>query len=64
MGLFSDGFKELNKDMINLRDVVLLGYRYDEFDRFRKIYNDISEEKIREGRQGIEQKKYLTLLFL
>lgn len=50
-----------NKDMINLRDVVLLGYRYDEFDRFRKIYNDIIEEKIREGRQGIEQEKYLTL---
>lgn len=50
-----------NKDMIHLRDVVLLGYRYDEFDRFRKIYNDIIEEKIREGRQGIEQEKYLTL---
>lgn len=50
-----------NKDMINLRDVVLLGYQYDEFDRFRKIYNDIIEEKIREGRQGIEQEKYLTL---
>ena len=50
-----------NKDMIHLRDVVLLGYQYDEFDRFRKIYNDIIEEKIREGRQGIEQEKYLTL---
>ena len=50
-----------NKDMQDLREVILLQYQYDEFDRFRKIYNDIIEEKIREGRQGIEQERYLTL---
>ena len=50
-----------NKDMANLREMVLLPYRQDGFDRFRKIYNDIIEDKIREGRQGIEQERYLTL---
>lgn len=50
-----------NKDMGNLREEILLQYQYDEFDRFRKIYNDIIEDKIREGRQGIEQERYLTL---
>ena len=50
-----------NKDMMDLREVVLLSYQQDEFDRFRKIYNDIIENKIREGRQGIEQERYLTL---
>ena len=50
-----------NKDMADLREMVLLSYRQDGFDRFRKIYNDIIEDKIREGRQGIEQERYLTL---
>lgn len=50
-----------NKDMKELRSGILLPYLYDEFDRFRKIYNDIMEEKIREGRQGIEQERFLTL---
>lgn len=50
-----------NKDMKELRSGILLSYLYDEFDRFRKIYNDIMEEKIREGRQGIEQERFLTL---
>lgn len=51
-----------NKDMKELRSGILLPYLYDEFDRFRKIYNDIMEEKIREGRQGIEQERFLTLI--
>ena len=50
-----------NTDMRNLAAVIFLPYKYDEFDRFRKIYNDIIEEKIREGRLGIEQERYLTL---
>lgn len=50
-----------NKDMQELRNYILLQYRMDEFDRFRKIYNDIIEDKIREGRQGIEQERYLTI---
>ena len=50
-----------NKDMQNLREEILLQYQYDEFDNFRRIYNEIIEDKIREGRQGIEQERYLTL---
>jgi type IV secretory pathway VirB4 component len=50
-----------NKDMEDLRELVLLAYKKDVFDKFRKIYNDIIEDKIREGRQGIEQEKYVTL---
>lgn len=47
--------------MQNLREEILLQYQYDEFDKFRRIYNEIIEDKIREGRQGIEQDRYLTL---
>ena len=50
-----------NKNMMALREYVLLPYIGDAFDKFRKIYNDIIEEKIIEGRQGIEQERYLTL---
>lgn len=50
-----------NKNMVDLRKLVLLQYKKDGFDLFRKTYNDIIEDKIREGRQGIEQERYLTL---
>ena len=50
-----------NKNMLEPRNLVLLAYCNDGYDNFRKIYNDIIEEKIREGRQGIEQERYLTI---
>ena len=50
-----------NKDMQDLRKYILLPYLNDVFDDFRKIYNKIIEEKIKEGRQGIEQERYLTV---
>jgi type IV secretory pathway VirB4 component len=50
-----------NKNMVDLRKLVLLQYKKDGFDHFRKTYNDIIEDKIRDGRQGIEQERYLTL---
>ena len=50
-----------NRDMNQLRDYILLRLTGDEYDRFRKIYNDIIEEKIREGRQGTLQERYLTI---
>ncbi|MDF2908687.1 MAG: hypothetical protein K0R34_4008, partial [Herbinix sp.] len=50
-----------NKDMAALRENALLQYQQDEFDHYRKIYNDIIEDKIHEGRQGIEQERYLTV---
>jgi len=50
-----------NKDMEELREKVFLQPQPDGFDDYRSIYNDIMEQKIREGRQGIEQERYLTI---
>ena len=48
-----------NKNMEDLRDKVLITEKNDGFNNYRRIYNDIIEEKIIEGRQGIEQERYL-----
>lgn len=50
-----------NKDMVHLKEQILFRERADNYDSYRKIYNDIIEEKIKEGRQGIEQERYLTV---
>ena len=50
-----------NRDMVDLRQDVMLKPRNDGYDDYRKVYNDIIEEKIVEGRQGIEQERYLTI---
>lgn len=50
-----------NKDMEQVRDYVFLQKQDDGYNDFRKIYNDIMEQKIHEGRQGIEQERYLTI---
>lgn len=50
-----------NKNMEDLKQYLLLKYVDDGYDNFRKVYNDIIEAKILEGRQGIEQERYLTL---
>ena len=50
-----------NKDMEQVRDYVFLQKQNDGYNGFRKIYNDIMEQKIHEGRQGIEQERYLTI---
>ena len=50
-----------NKDMEQVRDYVFLQKQNDDYNGFRKIYNDIMEQKIHEGRQGIEQERYLTI---
>lgn len=50
-----------NKDMQQVRDFVFLQDMDDGFNHFRKAYNDIMERKIHEGRQGIEQERYLTI---
>ena len=49
------------KNMDELRDKVLIAEKNDGFNNYRRIYNDIIEEKIIEGRQGIEQERYLTI---
>ena len=43
-----------NKDMEQVRDYVFLQKKNDGYNGFRKIYNDIMEQKIHEGRQGID----------
>lgn len=50
-----------NRDMKKLREQMMIPYKDDGYDHLRKIYNDIMENKIVEGRQGIEQERYLTL---
>ena len=50
-----------NKDMEQVRDFVFLQDMDDGFNHFRKAYNEIMERKIHEGRQGIEQERYLTI---
>ena len=50
-----------NKDMEQVRDYVFLQRKDDGYDGFRRIYNNIMEQKIHEGRQGIEQERYLTI---
>lgn len=47
--------------MQQLRNLVLLQEMNDGYDKFRRIYNEIIEKKIIEGRQGIEQERLLTL---
>ncbi len=50
-----------NKDMEQARENVFLQKQDDGYNGFRRIYNDIMEQKIHEGRQGIEQERYLTI---
>lgn len=50
-----------NRNMEEMKKLVMIPYADNEHDLFRKIYNDIIEEKIMEGRQGIEQERYLTI---
>ena len=50
-----------NKDMEDLRRHVFLQPEQDGFNRYRKIYNNIMESKIHEGRQGIDQERFLTI---
>ena len=39
-------------DFCEVRDYVFLQRKDDGYDGFRRIYNDIMEQKIHEGRQG------------
>ena len=56
-----EAVSDKNKNMDELRDKVLIAEKNDGFNNYRSIYNDIIEEKIIEGRQGIEQERYLTI---
>jgi len=49
-----------NKDMEEVKNNVFLQYQDDGFNGFRKVYNDIMEQKIKEGRQGIDHNGHLV----
>lgn len=50
-----------NKDMQDFRENVLFQTKEDGFDWLRDAYNNITETRIVEGKQGIEQEKVLTV---
>lgn len=50
-----------NRDMQQVRNVILGQTKGDKYDVFVEANNEIIEDKIREGRQGIEQEMYLTI---
>lgn len=50
-----------NKNMQDFRENVLFQKKEDSFDWLRDAYNKITESRIMEGKQGIEQEKVLTV---
>lgn len=50
-----------NKNMQEFRENVLFHKKGDGFDWLRAAYNRITESRIMEGKQGIEQERYLTV---
>ena len=50
-----------NKNMQEFRENVLIRHKDDGFDWIRDAYNQITEKRIIEGKQGIEQERYLTV---
>ena len=50
-----------NKNMQEFRENVLFRHKDDGFDWIRDAYNQITEKRIVEGKQGIEQERYLTV---
>ena len=50
------------KDMDEFRDKILISMKHDKNDRARISYNDVIEEKLKEGTQGIEKERYLVLM--
>lgn len=50
-----------NKNMQEFRENVLFQRKGDGFDWIREAYNRITESRIVEGKQGIEQERYLTV---
>lgn len=50
-----------DRDMDSFREEMLLPYSNKAYEKFCHAYNDIIEGKIYEGKQGIEQERYLTI---
>ena len=50
-----------NKNMDKVKDEVCMKTGADNYNEYRKAYNKIIEEKVVEGRQGIEQERFLVV---
>lgn len=50
-----------NKDMELFRKDVLMQHEHNFYDPMRNCYNSVIEDKITNGRQGIEQDRYVTI---
>ena len=50
-----------NKDMERLEKDIMLSFCDDGFDDYRKVYNDIIDEKTKEGTLGFEKESYITV---
>lgn len=50
-----------NRNMTTMRKNTLMKLRDDGYDEYRQIYNEMIETKIIEGKQGVEQQKYITI---
>lgn len=50
-----------DRDMDSFREEMLIPYSEERYEKFCHAYNDIIEGKIYEGKQGIEQERYLTV---
>lgn len=58
---FKMSFNNRNRDMRKFREDILFAHRMDVYDDLRDSFNEIIEDKILDGRQGIEQELYITI---
>lgn len=58
---FQFTYNNKNKDMVAFKHDICAQEGAPEYKRYRKNYNEIIEEQVIEGKQGIEQELYLTI---
>ena len=58
---FKFTYNNKNRNMEQVRNDICAKEGAPEYERYRKSYNEIIEEKVFEGKQGIEQELYLTI---
>lgn len=60
---FKVTFNNKNKNMATLRQEVLFKKCMDEYDVYRDMFNEAIEDRIENGRQGIEMEMYITVRY-
>ncbi len=60
---FKITFNNKNKNMATLREEVLLRKKLNEFDVYRDMFNSEIEDRIVNGRTGIQQELYITIRY-